>query len=289
MDEKHLIFVGLFAIFSKIDGKIFLQRQDVPQKRIRILDNNCRIGRFRIFFLLILGLFLSSCGGARKPALVEFARVPMPPYTPPKAEDLPDYLIDFNDLLEIKFFVNDRFNELARVRPDGRITLQRVGDLLVVGRTTQQIDSMITESYVGIIKDPDVTVFVREFGTAEVYVLGEVPRPGAVPFRGRLTALQAVALAGGPGPEAKMGSVIIIRQDNGELVAARWDLKELMKGDIARGDPAVRPFDIIYIPRTFIAKVGDFLDAYLPLILAPLDLSVRWFYYQRLLDEGTNP
>lgn len=199
---------------------------------------------------------------------------------------MPDYLIDFNDLLEIKFFNNERFNEIVRVRPDGRITLQRIGDLLVVGRAPKQVDSMITASYANIIKDPEVTVFVREFGSPEVYVLGEVPRPGAVPYRGQLTALQAVALAGGPGREAKMKSVLIIRQDRGELVAARWDLDELMEGDIARGDPLVRPFDIIYLPRGFIYKVGDFLDAYLPLLLTPLDLSIRWYYYQKLLGEG---
>lgn len=241
--------------------------------------------RFSVFLPLILFLFLLSCGGG-KPALVEIARVPLPPYLPPEMEDLPDYLIDFNDLLEIKFFNNERFNESVRVRPDGRISLQRVGDLLVVGRTPQQVDSIITEVYADIIKDPDVTVFLREFGIPEVYVLGEVPRPGAVPYRGRLTALQAVSLAGGPNREAKMNSVLIIRQDDGELVAARWDLDELVEGDIFRGDPSVQPFDIIYIPRNFISKVNEFVNTYLPAILMPLDIGVRWMYYQNLLEKG---
>lgn len=244
--------------------------------------------RLSLFLLVLsMGFVFWSCAGP-KTALREVARVPLPPYVPPQAEDLPDYLIDFGDLLEIKFFNNERFNETARVRPDGRITLQRIGDLLVVGRTPTQVDSVVTQAYSPIIKDPEVTVFIREFGVPEVYVLGEVPRPGGVPFRGKLTALQAVALAGGPGREAKMNSVLIIRQDGGELVAARWDLKELMKGDIRRGDPPVMPFDVIYIPRTFISKVNDFVNAYLPAILTPLDLSIRWFYYQRLLQEDNS-
>jgi len=209
----------------------------------------------------------------------------MPPYAPPQDQDLPDYLIDFGDLLEVKFFNNERFNELVRVRPDGRITLQRFGDLLVVGRTPSEVDSLITRNYSNIIKDPEVDVFVREFGQPEVYVLGEVSRPGGVPFRGNLTALQAVALAGGPGREAKMASVLIIRQEQNQLIAARWDLHRLMKGHLKGGDPAVRPFDIIYIPRDFISKVGEFLDTYLPAILTPLDLSVRWFYYQKLIQQ----
>jgi len=248
------------------------------------LSNKRILHGFYALLILYIGLVLSSCGGGGKPALLEKARIPIPAYVPPSAAELPDYLIEFDDLIEIKFFVNERFNEIVRVRPDGRVTLQRIGDLLVVGRTPSQVDSMITTSYSGIIKDPDVTVFLREFGSPEVYVMGEVNRPGPVPFKGRLTATQAVALAGGPTKDAKMKSVLIIRRELGELVAARWDLKELIKGDIFKGDPPVRQFDIVYIPRTFIARVGDFLDAYAPAIQTPVDL----LYLQRLLDQNTN-
>lgn len=237
--------------------------------------------------LFISSLFvLCSCGGGRKTGLQEVARFPLPEYVPPHSEELPEYLIDFNDLLEIKFFSNERFNESVRVRPDGRISLERIGDLLVVGRSPGQVDSMITVNYARIIKNPDITVFVREFGSPEVYVLGEVAKPGAVPYRGQLTALQAVSLAGGPSRQAKMGSVLIIRQDNGELVAARWNLDDLMEGKIVGGDPPVKPFDVIYIPRNFISKVNEFVDVYLPAILMPLDLSVRWMYYQSVLDDS---
>ncbi len=236
----------------------------------------------------MLGALLASCSGSHGPGLVEVARVPLPAYAPPNAQDLPAYLIDFGDLIEVKFFNNERFNEIVRVRPDGRITLQRLGDFLVLGKTPAQVDSMITQSYAGIIIDPEVTVFIREFGSPQVYVLGEVKKPGGYPFRSQLTALQAVSVAGGPDREAKMASVLIIRQEDGQLVAARWDLQDLMKGDLTGGDPAVRPYDIIYIPRTFISKVADFTQSYLPAILSPLDLSVRWFYYQRLLQGNTS-
>lgn len=262
-----------------LQGNLFHNLQDKPLQSKHFIKYSSRI------LVLLLSFLFISCSSSRKPALVEEARIPMPEFEIPTERDLPDYRIDFNDLIEIKFFNNLQFNEEVRVRPDGRISLQRIGDLLVVGRTPLEVDSIITANYAQIIKDPDITVFVREFGSPEVYVLGEVNRPGPVPYRGQLTALQAVALAGGPSREAKMGSVLIIRQDHGELVAARWDLKELTKGDIFRGDPLAMPYDVIYIPRTFIAKMSDFLDTYLPVILAPVDLSVRWFYYQRLLND----
>jgi polysaccharide biosynthesis/export protein len=242
---------------------------------------------WNIGLAILAGVILSSCAANKNTPIEETARVPLPQFTPPKSVDLPEYLIDFNDLIEIKFFNNERFNEIVRVRPDGRITLQRIGDLLVVGRTPQQVDSIISLNYANIIKDLDVTVFVREFGAPEVYVMGEVFRPGSVAFKARLTATQAVALAGGPNRQAKMGSVIIIRQEKGDLVAARWDLKDIIQGDIARGDPVLLPFDIIYVPQTYISKLSEFLNTYVPTLLTPIDLTVRWFYYQELI-KSTN-
>lgn len=239
-------------------------------------------------FPLVLALMFWSCGGSKGPGLVVTEKIPLPPYLPPEPKDLPEYLIDFGDLLDIKFFNNERFNDSVRVRPDGRITLQRLGELLVVGRTPNAVDSMITRAYSGIIKDPEVTVFIREFGQVDFYVMGEVNRPGNYPYHANLTAAQAVAIAGGPSREAKMSSVLIIRMDRDNLMAARWDLNHLMGGHLAGGIPGIRPYDIIYVPRTFISKVGSFLQSYLPAILTPLDLSVRWFYYQRLIQGKDN-
>ncbi len=238
-------------------------------------------------FSLLLALLLTSCSGSRGPGLVVTEKITMPPYTPPQPQDMPDYLIDFGDLLDIKFFNNERFNDSIRVRPDGRITLHRLGDFLVVGRTPGEVDKMITDAYAGIIKDPDVTVFVREFGQVELYVMGEVSRPGNYPYHANLTAAQAIAIAGGPTREAKMSSVLIIRMESDQLIAARWDLDRLMSGHLKGGIPGVRAYDVIYVPRTFISKLGDFMTSYLPAILSPMDLTVRWYYYQKII-RGEN-
>jgi protein involved in polysaccharide export with SLBB domain len=238
--------------------------------------------------LLIIAPLLLSCSGSHGPGLVVTEHIPLPKFIPPQPQDMPEYLIDFGDLLDIKFFNNERFNDSVKVRPDGRITLERMGDLLVVGRTPTEVDSMITRVYASIIKDPDVTVFVREFGQVDFYVMGEVNRPGNYPFHGNITAAQAVAIAGGPSREAKMTSVLIIRIDNDQLVAARWDLDNLLDGHLIGGIPAVRPLDIIFVPRTFISKVGSFLNTNLPAILSPLDLAVRGYYYKRVLSGDAN-
>jgi protein involved in polysaccharide export with SLBB domain len=237
---------------------------------------------------LTMALLLWSCSSSYGPGLAVVEQIPLPPYLPPGPQDLPEYLIDFGDLLDIKFFNNERFNDSVRVRPDGRITMERLGDFLVVGRTPRQVDSIITGAYSGIIKDPEVTVFVREFGQVEVYVMGEVNRPGNYPYHVNLSAAQAIALAGGPSREAKMSSVLIIRMEREQLLAARWDLNRLMTGNLGIGVPPVRPYDIIFVPRTFISKIGSFLSSYMPAILTPLDLSVRWVYYQKVIQGDSN-
>jgi protein involved in polysaccharide export with SLBB domain len=58
-----------------------------------------------------------------------------------------------------------------------------LGDVLAAGRTVQELDAAISQGLASVLPDPDVTVFVREFGNQNVYVGGEVERPGVIPFR----------------------------------------------------------------------------------------------------------
>ena len=93
---------------------------------------------------------------------------------------MPEYRLGFGDEIEVKFFNNAQFNEMITVRPDGRITLEKIGDIYVTGMTPSQLDSLITTTYADIIRDPEVTVFVRKFGSYQTYILGEVGDPGAI-------------------------------------------------------------------------------------------------------------
>ena len=74
------------------------------------------------------------------------------------AETVPEYRLGFGDEVEIKFFNNNQFNETIGVRPDGRITLERIGDIYVNGMTPSQLDSLVTVTYAEFVREPDVTV-----------------------------------------------------------------------------------------------------------------------------------
>ena len=76
--------------------------------------------------------------------------------TPPQ-----DYQIQVGDQLDIKFFFNPELNENVLVRPDGRIALQLIGELPVVGNTVEQIRTILIKNYSGQLKNPEVAVLLR--------------------------------------------------------------------------------------------------------------------------------
>lgn len=191
----------------------------------------------------------------------------------------PEYSLGFGDVVEIKFFNNERFNETVAVRPDGRITLEKMGDIPVIGMTPLQLDSLITVTYAEFVRSPEVTVFVRQFGSYQVYVLGEVNLPGGYPIQQNMTIMQAVAVAGGAKETAKLGCVMILRRGEGESVnAVKVDLASVIKGAngvISLDDFYVQGQDVIYVPKTFIASASAFLKQVYDGLLPPVDIYLR--------------
>lgn len=210
------------------------------------------------------------------------------------AETIPEYLLGFGDEIEVKFFNNEKFNEIIGVRPDGRITLERIGDIYVNGMTPSQLDSLVTVTYADIIRDPDVTVFVRKFGSYQVYVLGEVKKPGGYPVERNMTIVQALAMAGGVPFSGAMGSVMVLRQGrNEEIKAVMLDLNYYLAGgrvhlttlegelDISVNDFFIKPLDIIYVPKTPINSIVNFLEELYRGILPPIDTYLRAVWWSR--------
>ena len=186
------------------------------------------------------------------------------------------YRIGALDELEIRVRYHDRLNNIIKVRPDGRITLEDLGDIMAAGMTPPALDSLITDLYSSIIHEPEVTVFVRGFVVMSVYVVGEVRDPGVVEMKPKMTILQALAAAKGPIRTAKMNSVIMLRRDaTGELRAARVNLTGAAVKNAEYQDLYVQPEDIIFVPKTFIASVTNFLTQVYDGLFPPVDVYLR--------------
>ena len=110
-----------------------------------------------------------------------------------------------------------------------------------------------------------VTVIVKTFTGRQVFVGGEVGEPGVIQLVGRMTALQAVINAGGFLDTAKREATLVIRNEEGAdaPIPIRLDLEDSIDGETTVGDIQLQPFDIVYVPKTWIANANVFVDQYI--------------------------
>lgn len=230
-----------------------------------------------IAILLLAGLLWGGCAGPQQQVRTVSSIDSLSVATAWQHNEAkaPEYRLGFGDVLDIRFFNSTQFDQTVTVRPDGRISILRLGDVYVNDMTPSQLDSIITAKYAEIIVNPDITVIVREFGAYQVYVLGEVNRSGGIALRREMTLLQAIAAAGGPNNHAKLSSVMLLRRNHkGEMEALRVDLGKSLSGEAA-SDLPVQAQDIIYLPKTFVASASVFLRQVYDGVLPPIDSYLR--------------
>ncbi len=173
-----------------------------------------------------------------------------------------EYIIQPGDRLDIKFFYNSEMSDFMTVRPDGRISLQLVGEVMAAGRTPQALTDLITQVYDKELKNPEITVIVRSFG-ARIYVDGEVEKPGEFELSGPLTVMQAISRAQGT-TEKAWQEVLVIRRIRGkEPLVIPVDISAVLTGEDFSQDIGLVPFDIVYVPRSPIANVNLWVDQYI--------------------------
>jgi protein involved in polysaccharide export with SLBB domain len=175
----------------------------------------------------------------------------------------------------------------VQVRPDGKISLQRIDDIRVVGMPISKLDNLITRAYAEILVDPEVTVFLRNFGGRRVYVMGEVQQPGSYDLVRGMSVLRAIAAAGGPSNGAKMNSILLLRRSEERgLQAERLDLTPSRMAQMMENDLAVQALDLVYVPKTFIADVDTWISQVYRVVLTPLDVYSRTVYYQNAFKKN---
>lgn len=194
--------------------------------------------------------------------LVSAAQVnPAPAAPPAPSETRATYNVSVGDVLDLKFYYNPALNETVTVRPDGFISLQLIGDVRAEGLPPVELARIVDDLYAKVIQQPRAVVIVKEFAGRQIYVGGEVNNPRLIPLRGRLTATQAVLDAGGAKVTAHLKDVILLRQlTDGKAEVRKLDFSRAIRGK--EDDPVLQPYDVVFIPRSAIAKVGIFVQQY---------------------------
>jgi len=211
-----------------------------------------------ILFLSFL-IFLGACGASS----FDTVRVPESPATG-ALEPQADYRIQAGDQLDIKFFYNNELNESGAVRPDGRISLQLLGQIKVNDMIPAELENLLKEQYAPHLATPEVAVIVRSFNMHKVFVDGYVVKPGTLSMVGYMTVMQAISQAGGLRVGSREEEILVIRRsDQGKPVVLRVNLAKAMSGEDMSQDIYLAPFDVVFVPRSAIGDVNHFVDLYI--------------------------
>ena len=122
-----------------------------------------------------------------------------------------EYIIGAEDVLEITVWRNVDLSKVVQVRPDGRISMPIIRDIMAVGKTPSQLAEEMTNKLKEYVQNPVVAASLKEVNSSNVFVLGEVAKPGKYPLKSKTTLLQGITVAGGFTPIAARNQIVIFR------------------------------------------------------------------------------
>lgn len=122
-----------------------------------------------------------------------------------------EYIIGAEDVLDITVWRNPDLSKQVQVRPDGRISMPIIRDMIAVGKTPTQLAEEMTSRLKEYVQNPVVAVTLKEVNSSNIFVLGEIARPGRYPLKSKTTLLQGITIAGGFTPIAARNQIVIFR------------------------------------------------------------------------------
>jgi protein involved in polysaccharide export with SLBB domain len=182
-------------------------------------------------------------------------------------------------------FINNELttmNGVYTVRPDGRISVPRLGEFQAAGFSTEELRETVNGRCDEVtFNKVDSSVDVVTATGDRIYVGGEVRMNGVYPVSGAPSALQAILMAHGPTNDARMNSVLVIRRNpDGKPYVFKTNLDLALKKGRTENDLMLRSFDVVYVPKKVISKVNLFVEQYIEEVV-PFEntMGVNGLYY----------
>ena len=210
-----------------------------------------------------------------------------------------EYRVVPGDLLTLNFSLFDVATDprtslrAQRVRPDGRISVFPVGDVVVAGRTIREVEANLVQLLAAELKNPRVTIEVNEIAGNQVHVIGRVQNPGSYPAGPYNTLVQAITRAGGFSDDAARNSVLVFHRDGSRTVrVTRVKVDQALKRGRLEADMPLSRFDIVYVPRSTIGNINVFAKQFFgeqAQILNTALLGWELFNLDRVFVINNNP
>lgn len=157
-------------------------------------------------------------------------------------------IIQVGDVLEIKSSKYPAFNQVMIVGPDGKVSLQAIGEIEVRNLTTQDFQKLLNFQYGQWLDDPSMKVYIKESSKFKVFIAGDVANPGVITFKGSLTIEQGILLAGGFKDHSTDHKVYVFRNKNLDGVQMyKIRLRKKASNNRAARKFELAPYDIIWV------------------------------------------
>lgn len=193
--------------------------------------------RFLVFVIIVLSASLGCAGRDRGFDVPATASAPT------------DMTLGPGDTFEVMVYEEKELSGKYRVADDGTINFPLIGAVMVGGKGPKAIASAIEEELKTkqLLRKPSVSIFVVEYASKRINVVGAVAHPGSLPWTAGMGVVQAISVAGGLTPLAAGNDTIVTRQVNGQPKRYRVSVRRITEGQ--EGDFTLEAGDIVYVPE----------------------------------------
>ena len=160
----------------------------------------------------------------------------------------PGYVIGPEDVLGVVFWREPEISGDVTVRPDGRITLPLIGELVAQGLRPDQLRDQVQKAAVKFVSDPNVSVVIRQINSRKVFITGKVTTPGTFSLAGPRNVMQIIALAGGLNEYADAKNITVLRNQEGRSQSFKFNYKEVARGKKLEQNIQLEPGDTVVVP-----------------------------------------
>ncbi len=158
------------------------------------------------------------------------------------------YLINAGDQLEISVWKEPDLQRPVLVRPDGAFSFPLAGNIQAKGRTAEELEAELVERLLRYIPEIVLTVTVTDVSGNQIYVIGQVTRPGAFVMNPVIDVIKALTLAGGTTPFASLKNIRILRRENGVQRAIDFDYTDVSTGRSLEQNILLKSGDVVVVP-----------------------------------------
>jgi polysaccharide export outer membrane protein len=199
----------------------------------------------RLIFALLVSALAGTGFGADATPPADGTKPESPVLTP---ATLASYRLQPGDLITVSVWKETDLTTEVLVRPDGGFSFPLAGEVDAIGKTVDEVRSLLADRLKRFIPNPVVTVAIKTIGGNRIFVVGKVMHAGDFAFSSPLDVMQAIAVAGGTTPYAAINDIVILRRQNGQQQALHFHYSDVARGRELAQNIQLQSGDTVVVP-----------------------------------------